>query len=213
MDRIIWCMNVYQSKEMLEKSIPALPRVSSDLLIVVDGAYQKWPHTVPWSTDGTVEYAKEFADIVVEVKRPWRTEWEKRNSYLMGGEGDWYVVVDSDEVWRGPRPDLGSKNLNEDFYNIELRRLRKDGPPHFGITPVFRVYRAYPDLYIYGAHHAIWKGQRLLTKEARPKIPGVMLEHLAEWRSKEYLNSKGEYYRIGQKEDELEFGRKMGLRK
>lgn len=213
MSRIIWCISVYQSYDLLQQSIPALPRASNDLLVIVDGAYLKWPHTVPYSTDGTLEYCKEYADILITTKKPWRTEWEKRNSYFVGGEGDYYVVVDSDEIWTGPRPDLGSENLNEEAYNLRLRRWRKDDKlcPHFDPCLVFRVYKSSPDLYIYGAHNAIWRGSRLLTRQAWNPIDGIMLEHKAEWRNKEYLDNKGVYYREGLGQDEGEFRARVPL--
>lgn len=204
--RIIWCISAYQSRDMLEKSVPALPRLPHDLTVIVDGAYAKWPHQYPYSTDGTVEYAKQNADIVIETRRPWRTEWEKRNSYFIGGPGDYYIVIDSDEIWTGPRPELGTKYSNL-AYHLYLRRHRKDDYmcKHFDPCLVFRVYRAEPDLYIYGAHNAIWKGSRLLTREPWEPLPDIMLEHMAEWRSKEYLSNKGHYYEFGLREDEDKF--------
>jgi len=113
------CYSVYNCAGTLEDSIKAiLPHV--DKLIFVDGICLDlyWSHhcaqdktkITPWSTDGTREiiskYAKKYKKkVIVHLnKDAWIHEVEKRNKYLElanGQDGDYYAIVDGDEIWTG----------------------------------------------------------------------------------------------------------------
>jgi hypothetical protein len=95
---IIACYNVFNEARHLEESLKSL-RDKVDLIVVVDGAYKKFAHKNSFSTDGTLEIAKRYADhlfLMAEV-----SEIEKRNRYLIGIPGDVYIQVDGHEIWRG----------------------------------------------------------------------------------------------------------------
>lgn len=195
--RLIGCVNMYQDASFLRRSLAALRR-QVDILVCVDGAYAEFPAYGPGpvSTDGSVEVAAECADILIlppaagGVRRPWPDEIAKRSSYLVGREGDWYFVVDADEVVEGEvdRAALASK----DDWTVMLRRVDDTIPP-YGIHRCFR-HRA--GIRYHGTHHAVHVGDKLVHPETvKDVLPGVVLAHYQMHRDRDRVERKGEYYR------------------
>jgi hypothetical protein len=68
-----------------------------DEVFAIDGRFHNFPGDFPWSTDGCLEIAKEFA-TVIECKEPWINQIAKRNAYLtLENANDYYLIVDADE--------------------------------------------------------------------------------------------------------------------
>ncbi|MHA2312696.1 MAG: hypothetical protein ACXADF_14490 [Candidatus Thorarchaeota archaeon] len=76
-----------------------------DVIVCIDGAYKRFPHEEPYSTDGSIELIQEFMKtipaskqfVLREVEEPWDTEVAKRNIFLeYGVPGDWYLIADAD---------------------------------------------------------------------------------------------------------------------
>jgi len=108
---IIACYSVFNDMPILKESIESVsPYV--DKIIVVDGAYREFPHKDFRSTDGTLEYLKSIEKVeLIEAKSAWKDQISKRNATLIGSVGDWYLVIDGDEIWTGdfrlPSADVG----------------------------------------------------------------------------------------------------------
>lgn len=71
-----------------------------DEIIAVDGRFRDFPGDNDYSTDGTLEYLYSVPKVRV-VLATGLSEVEKRNVYLVGTEGDWYLHLDADEEWKG----------------------------------------------------------------------------------------------------------------
>ncbi len=98
--KLICALSVYNEREMLPACLKRLDE--ADAICLVDGAFAGFPHEVPCSTDGTLEYLDELAAsderiTVLRTETAWPDEMVKRSRYLIGEEGDWYLVVDADE--------------------------------------------------------------------------------------------------------------------
>lgn len=90
------CIVFYNDRDLLEKCLNSL-QGKVDRIVLVDGAYEDFPHEIPWSTDGSVELAKQYG-TVVETSVPWKTEVDKRNFYLQFVPDDeYFLVIDTDE--------------------------------------------------------------------------------------------------------------------
>ena len=79
---------------------------SCDRIVVVDGAWEQYPHSRPdgRSDDGTIAAVIEWMmdwdgeGFLVLPKNPWSNQREKRNFYFKFAEpGDWILVIDGDE--------------------------------------------------------------------------------------------------------------------
>lgn len=88
-------------RESLESILPYVEKV-----IAVDGAYARYPHKKPQSTDGTREIFHELCgDKLIWVDcggKPCPTQIGKRNEYVKRvPEGKWFLVIDGDAVIKG----------------------------------------------------------------------------------------------------------------
>jgi glycosyltransferase involved in cell wall biosynthesis len=87
-----------------------------DELVVIDGKYADFPQMngSDFSSDGTVEWLMEL-DKVHLLFSANVSEVEKRNQYLVGDRDDWYLHLDSDEVWNTelvlPKADMLISNM------------------------------------------------------------------------------------------------------
>jgi len=89
-------------------------------IVAVDGAFQEFPHTDYHSTDGSLEAAREQADIVIEAPgRPWANECEKRSEYFRRiKSGNYALWIDADEILEGGIIDR--RALCHDYYRVGL---------------------------------------------------------------------------------------------
>lgn len=201
---------------MLKHSLPALRRFV-DFLVVVDGAYKKFPlyNDNPESTDGSLAIAQEYADLIIFARRdqvsketiPWQDEIQKRCAYLKTGySDDYFFICDADEIPVGTldRHEL----LKQDDWMVMLSRVNDHVKPY----PIHRLFRHRPGIRYHGTHHAIHIGTKLIHPNSVKKniFPGLRLDHLHMLRDKDRVEKKGEYYRSLQV-DEAAFRSKEGL--
>jgi len=150
-------------------------------MVVVDGAYEHFPHEMPWSTDATREiawcYGAEWIPCPVDVDgapRAWHTQVEKRTAYLVGEEGDWYLHVDADERLIGELPE----RLDGEHYafQVHTRDMR--------LTWVPRLWQHRGRMRYEGAHNALWTDERLMRLRDAVRIPWDVchLRHLSHLR-------------------------------
>ena len=196
---IIACINAYQDEGFIGDAIRSVAG-KVDRIIVVDGAYEGFPlyRGEPYSTDRTVELAESLGCEVIETRRTWKDQVEKRNAYLLGEDGDWYLPIDSDERLHGelfPGPD--------EAYRIpcQLRKHR---------IPMMRIFRHQPGIKYAGAHNVISVNGRIIRPEELDILPNCWIEHLAEFRDRDRKERKNEYYGK-QYEAEKEFRKQNGL--
>lgn len=155
-----------------------------DYIVLVDGAYCGFPFDKPYSTDTTLAIAAEFADEVINTTAPWQSEIVKRNEYLVGKPGDYYLIVDADEEIVGELPEL-----KHDDYRVDLKRT----DPVMSYS-IFRLFKHRKGIRYNGTHHALFVGEKLLNKRDLPVVKGLHLIHHID-RSQERTEAKGVYYR------------------
>lgn len=192
--RLIGCLNVYQEAGFLEATLRALKRCV-DLTVVVDGAYEHYPHHRPLSDDGTIDIAKQLADVVITRPTAWPTEVVKRNAYLIGKPGDWYLMNDADEVLVG---DLDRSLLTDNATGYQLNMLR----PPYPLMPIFRLFKHVDGLQYKEAHNLLWSPTTgYMLPESFPVINSPTFEHFTDNRDAERVLAKGTYYRWLQEEE------------
>ena len=234
MKNLIFCLNLYDEEDMLPACLQSIRKYYPDAKIVaVDGAYESFVKqtiaeinfkltmgqnsvakclerfTVPVSTDRTLEILKDFGvETIIECKKssegnplPWPSEVAKRSQYFVGKDGDYYFILDGDERVVGS---IAQEKLTEDAYTIMLKR-DDDTVPY----KVLRIFKHQDGIHYEGAHHALWVGDRLHTKNGIfnrmsdrigdiHNADGVLVEHCQTQRTKldPIRNmAKGAYYR------------------
>ena len=157
---IIACYNIYNEAKYLEESMKSI-RDKVDRIIVVDGAYKKFPHDNPSSTDGTLEIALKYGAEFYLSKgvggEPWDSEIEKRNWYLKGEIGDVYLVVDGHEIWKGALPSPPG-----DYRLV----IKKDG--EWLRFP--RMFRHREGIFYMNHHYELWDAKGKINDEF-PEYP------------------------------------------
>lgn len=108
-------VNCYNDYPLITRCIESVPWV--DEIVAVDGRYIDYPLGPMQSNDGTVEYLESVGAKV--IKAPGLQEIEKRNLYLVGEPGDWYLHLDADEEWVGHKPAIDPEI---DAYVIDFHR-------------------------------------------------------------------------------------------
>jgi hypothetical protein len=179
---------------MLPGCLKSLEGQSIDRIIVIDGAYKDFPHTYPYSDDQTCQIAGAFGCewIPAPAGRPWKDEVEKRNTYLVGEEGDWYFHIDADERLMGVLPE--PKDGNTYWLHINHRYGS-------GSSWIPRLFQHKGDTRYFGAHHHLWRDQMLIWNEAPTRIS----------REQAYLLHLSHLRPVDRQLDKLEWLSKMRL--
>ena len=173
---IIGCMSVFNEARMIRTAIKSLSWV--DRMIVVDGSYKGYPIQGN-STDRTVPIALALGAEVI-LAPPGLTQIAKRNRYLVGRPGDYYVVLDADEVWHGT-PD----QLTHRAYRV------KHSGRHW-IPPTVRVFKH--GARYKGAHNRLYYGKKKIDETRCPMLDGVHIEHRKDLRSALRLKRDFKYF-------------------
>lgn len=182
------CINAYNEADTIEDCAKAL-RSYTDKIIVVDGAYKAYPHTCPRSNNGTLEIMRSAADIFISKARAWKDEVEKRNAYLIGEPGDWYIVNDADEIIKGEL-DKSILHSNAIGYQMWIKR------PNLPRSPIFRIFRHLEGVEYRYAHCLLWSPMTgPIRPDNMPIIDNPMFDHYTDSRSDERKRDKGVYYR------------------
>jgi len=100
----------------LEDCIRGLPTIA-DRVVAVDGGYRRYPDAAAASPS---EQADVIRDVAIEVgldcdiyipDRLWAGQVEKRSFLLhhAAQDSDWFMAVDADHIWSGPRDQIRSE--------------------------------------------------------------------------------------------------------
>lgn len=96
--QVIAIVPVYNEERFLPLALGSL--TWCDLVWVIDGRYQYYPGLRPESQDATAVAMRTFPNArwVPAPDAAWPNEAAKRSVGLTGQPGDWYVLLDGDEV-------------------------------------------------------------------------------------------------------------------
>ena len=187
---VLICYNDYP---LIVRCIESVPW--ADEIIVVDGRYIDYPLGPMQSDDGTIEYL-ESLDNVKLLLRPGLTEIDKRNEYLLGEPGDWYLHMDADEEWVGPQPYI---NPEIDAFIIDFHR-----PYPVRKMDRVRLFKHVEGLHYEGKHY--WLRDKngvtftLLQQVGKAykgaRLKDVHIEHHELERSAERQRDRKIYYNI-----------------
>lgn len=167
---LIGCVNVYEDGgPLLERSLASV-RERVDRLVVVDGRYRAFAGAAPWSLDSTLEQACLVADEVVVPSEPWPDEQTKRNRYLTGSDGDWYLVIDADEEVEGSVPSLGNAPHG---YTVRIEMACNRTLSH----PIYRLFPHLEGLRYEGTHHCVMVGDEIENGLAEPQDSLRIVHH------------------------------------
>lgn len=205
--RIIACVNVFNELDLLPECIDSLKGM--DEIRIVDGAYRDFPHEKPYSTDGTIEWAREQMEKdkrieLITCSKVWENEVEKRNAYFGADEGDWYLVIDADERITCERSDIDPIAELKDFLdgcNLDCFALRASELfQQAGTLQYARIFRHLPGIRLEACHYnVIAEGDRYLWLEVEEGgnlllYSGFYLLHVKCVRNADRLNKVNRYY-------------------
>ena len=202
----IGCINFYDEAEFIEQCIESLVD-KVDRIICVDGAYARFEHKKPYSTDGTIEIIQRLQSKygpkieLIGSETAWKDEITKRNEYFKGKEGDFYIVLDADEVLEGTLDGLEQRD------DWQIRLFRMDGVHPYLI---YRIFKHREGIHYAGAHNALHIGSELMNSESLPIFEGAKINHFLDKRSGERKRRKGVYYKdLYEYEQEFRLANKM----
>lgn len=155
--RLVVGMNVFNEALHIKKAIESVVEYADEVR-VYDGAYKDYPHTKPYSTDGTLKIVrdlmKEYSHIkLIEAKEPWGSQIEKRNAMFEDlREGDYFMKLDGDE-WIA-NPEQIRENLNADV--CWCWTLSNIYPPYM----TARIFKYQEGMHYAGRHHWLYNGKQ-----------------------------------------------------
>jgi len=179
------CFSVFEEYPQLREHILAARRAAPHAeVVVVDGAFEAFPHESHVSQDGTLDIAYELAEHVIECRRAWVNEETKRSQYFIGGEGDSYLVVDGDEEVIGAVPTVVAAT----DASVLLKRTNGCAP-----YSVFRYHKHGEGLRYYGQHNGVHRGAHYVRRNECPTLRGFYLLHKFGVRGQEREERDGIY--------------------
>ena len=186
---IVGLMSVYNEGQFIRGAIKNL-REYADRVIVVDGAYADFPiiNDSHKSTDQTLAVAREEgAEIIEAGNNPWKDQQTKRNQYLIGNVGDWYLMLDADERFFGQLP---IPRQNDDAFRIAVHMAYMTPPTYY-----IRFFRHQPGIHYWGAHNLLFDGRlQLIDERTAPGAYKCWIDHFSWCRDKRRKQRKAEYY-------------------
>ena len=163
-----------------------------DRIVAIDGRIVGMPGDSAYSSDRSHAILGSAPDInSFSQSEPWASEQAKRSAYLVGQPGDWYVVVDADEML------MEGGSLYDAIDSLE-------GTPHefaqirvvgYGADRLAgRVFRHQEGMCYQHRHfwlavddEIVWKG------DTGPVLEDVYLQHRKSERSPERVKARASY--------------------
>lgn len=154
--------------ELLKKALVSL-RKHTDYIIAVDGKFRDYPSDLPDLSDKDLrDLALHYANELIDA--PGLSQEEKRNKYLRGKPGDYYIVLDADEELMFG---LSPESLKEDDYLLPI--VYDDTVKTRWL--VYRIFKQRPTLRYYHWHTLLWVDGLPIDHEKIPMHPTLRIKH------------------------------------
>jgi hypothetical protein len=164
-----------------------------DEIVLVDGRIDAFPGEGYKSTDRTVMIAESYGCTVIKPSRAWKNEAEMRSQYLVGNDGDWYVLIDADERCVTELPDIADFPTGVNAYAVNVRMI---GAPVSVWRP--RIIKHVGIMEYREIHDALFSNGELVSRpQDVAKLHNVWFAHYQMARSQERRDQKQQYYRNG----------------
>ena len=167
-----------------------------DYIVSVDGPFAEFPHLSIPSSDGSLEIAQNYSDMVIGSTTPWINQAEKRNASLnQDFNPDYFLVIDTDEIFWGDLP----PELWQDRYTINFEEHFSDGMVLHLPRP--RLFRNVPGLHYHLKHNHIFQDNNIPfipnaeNKDDFPTLDGCKIHHFPYKRGQLRLEKDGHYVR------------------
>lgn len=166
--------------------------------MAVDGAFADFQHDKPYSTDGCLDIARKYADILIETDRAWNTQILKRNRYMtLENPNDFYLIIDSDEKLEGEIDPF----LDNDYNAIPIIERGKL------LDNRIRLIRHRAGIKYQRKHSLIWYKNRIVNQPGENNNFHVLdtckIIHSPEKRSPARLEKDGQYIIKRQEPDSI----------
>jgi glycosyltransferase involved in cell wall biosynthesis len=205
MTELIACIIAYNEAELLPDCLESIIG-KVDRIVVVDGRIAAFPGDGHLSTDGTVNIARKCGAEVILPTRPWHDEMEMRSQFLVGNEGDWYLIIDADERCMTPLPDINNLPDGIHAYSIMVKMILDGTGKH---RP--RLFRHQGKMEFKHVHDGLFSDGVLVSNpNTVPKLNSVWFGHYQDLRTKDRRARKHQYYKEGYK-DEPEHRRRYAM--
>jgi hypothetical protein len=188
---IIACLIFYNEAQFLGEWVERVtPHV--DKVVAIDGQIEGFPGEAPYSTDESFSLLKHEKITVISPTVPWPTEHAKRSAYLGGERGDWYVVIDADEMLEdGFMLRDAIDDIDPTIHDFAQIRVVGYGADRLA----GRVIRHQPGLDYRHRHTWLGVGSEVLWKgDTGPILEGPYLRHLKNERTRERLQAKAKFH-------------------
>lgn len=182
-------ISAFNEARMLPMCLGHLPKEAE--VVLFDGAYNHFPHKKPYSTDGTLEIASLWGAEVVNVRRAWKDQCEKRTATLIPGEI--VFVVDADEMLHTPLPilpddaDIGWVTMTSPVYLDPFLSPRVFRVPESGWHYAGRHH------WIYDADEDLVVSHSVVGTKYRHAILPVLLDNARDMREPTRNEEKSRY--------------------
>lgn len=170
MAKLYACMIAYNEEALIEPCVASLVGKCDDI-IVVDGRMDEFPGDSVVSTDRTAEICRDYGAIVIQRDTVWPDEYAARNAYLQGEVGDWYFIIDADEVLLTPLPH--PDELPGTGYRVRDRMMGTNGD----VWPLRLVKHTTPTIEYRYTHYWIYRDEERMLPRDYPRLPSVWLLH------------------------------------
>lgn len=178
------CVIFYNDAPLLERCLRSLDG-KFEKIIAVDGAFKEFPHHEPFSTDGSIEVARNYGCKLIKTDEAWETQVDKRNRYIQEVP-DWesFLVIDADEEFL-------SGTLRDGNWKVKIKAIADGGieyywPRVFVKTPGFEYHKT----------HMTYKDDSGLINTDRFPESDIEIAHYTQDRDEKRVADKEIYRRI-----------------
>ena len=192
MGQLIACIIAYNEQELLPQCLESI-KGKVDRIVLVEGRIAAFPGINTRSDDRTIEIARSYGAEVITEDTPYPCEAAMRSRYLVGEEGDWYLMIDADEKCMTALPDIADCPTGVDAYAINVRMI---GASVQVWRP--RLFRHVGQMEYRDIHDALFSNGTLISRpEDTPQLHSVWFAHYQMKRSQNRRNAKRLYYQTG----------------
>lgn len=152
--KIAALMNVFNEEAFIREAIENIYD-HVDEILVCDGAYAQFPAEKPFSTDRTLEIAREYKKVtIIETKQFWKDQLQKRTA-MFQADADYFFIVDADEWVANP------ENIRSqiDIFKMDVGLVWQHSELYPNPYTCARILKNIPGLHHAGRHHWLFDGE------------------------------------------------------